>query len=1073
MTSTLVHLVICFRTRPCSAVFPHSAVFSHSSWNVFLMARSSQPARSSRPTRSSRKPRTERRVRTRRTLRLQVLDDRRVLAAITGAVYEDANDSMRQDSTEIGLVGRLVYVDQNDNGRIDATEPYSLTGQDGGFSIEGIADGDHSVRVFNGARSQVQTTPTFAVHLHDVLSQEDITAALPAVVHDAGLVTERTSPAVFAIGSTLQTIAADGTVGTPVDLGSDIISLDRVTEGGLIVFTDSDTVHRAFLVNDSLESIIPFTDSNLGPELNSGGVDDVANGVVVGELLETVAELYSVSDQSLTATSVNVPLDTVVTADSSPRTTDGPTRSILSSASQFNELAAVATPGLAISVWSNASASLLTTPILVGGGLEVVAFSDEAGLLVVRGEDDLTVHDIDNNLATLYTIADTGAGVDIDAARGLVVVTSPRATAPEDAGLRILDQETGSELANLVIDLSAVGDVATVALDAKLESVVVAGTTGLAQVNLRRPDAHRVTVTAGANPAAIEFGIRVVGENTAPNYANSPTLQSLEDTTLVRPAPLLLSGVIDAEGDGFVMLPGEAPDIGAAEISVDGGIQFVPPANFEGSVDVPVILTDGHDLIETIVTINVVGVPDAPTGIGPIAAVPENILIDGIVDVINVIDADLVNDHVIEIDDVRFEVINGELIFVGPGRLDFETEWTIPLILTVNDADAGSSEAYAATITVEDADDPVTDILLGNSTVLENRPGDTIGSLDIEDEDFEDIHSVTVDDDRFVYDLFAGELRLADGVSLDREASETIVVNVTASFKEDSFTKEFTLTVLDTPETPTGFLLTNANVLENLPAAVVGDLTIAGNPATNGHSLTVNDSRFIFDGSTLRLADGVMVQRTPGVDTEIQVEVTATPTLGGSPASETFIIQVLENELDFHNADFPEDVDGSGEVSALDALIIINYLNDFGTGPIGEGDPDRGYDVNGDGEVSPLDALLVINELNAQGGGTGSVGNEPNGENIPEGEPMPSPDSLPGLAPPVSPGQRSFADDGEPLEEVGGRIGSLSSKIVSPSLGDTADEIANAQINGDASDGESTIENTDEVFAAEDLDLLS
>lgn len=1032
------------------------------------MARSSQSARSSRPTRSSR---PERRVRTRRTLRLQVLDDRRVLAAITGAVYDDANDSMRQDSAEIGLVGRLVYVDQNDNGQIDATEPYSLTGDDGGFSIDGLANGDHVVRVFNGTQTQIQTNPNLAVHLHDVLAQEDITAALPAAVQDAGLATERTSPAVFAIGTTIQTIAADGTVSDPVDIGSDIISLNRVSGGGLIVFTDSDTDDRAFSVSDSLDSITPFTDSDLGPKLNSGGVDDVANGVVVGELSETVAELYSVSDESLTATSINVPVDTVVTGDSSPRATDGPTRSILSSASQFSDLAAVATPGLAISVWSNANATMLTTtPILVGGGLEVVAFSDEAGLLVVRGEDDLTVHDIDNNLATLYTIEDTGAGVDIDAARGLVVVTSPRAVATEEAGLQILDQETGNEIANLVIDLSAVGDVATVALDAKLESVVVAGTTGLAQVNLRRPDAHRVTISEGANPTSIKFGMRLIGENTGPTYANSPTLQTPEEVAILRPAPSLLSGVMDAEGDNFVILPGDAPDFGVADITVDGGITFAPPTNFEGSVEVPVILTDGQDTIETTIVIDVVGVPDAPTGVGAIDPVPENILIDGVIDVIDIIDADLVNDHVIEIDDARFEVINGELIFVGPGQLDFETEWTIPLILTVIDSDAGSSEDYAATITVDDADDPITDITPATATVLENRAGDVITSLEVVDEDIEQIHTVTVDDDRFFYDLFSGELSLVPGVSLDREAAETVVLNVTASFGDDSFTKAITLTVLDTPETPANFLLTDATVLENESAAVVGDLTIAGNPATNGHSLTVNDSRFVFDGSTLRLADGVTVQRTPGVDTEIQVEVTATPTLGGASASETFIIQVLENELEFHNADHPADVDGSGEVSALDALIIINYLNDFGTGPIGEGDPTRGYDVNADGEVSPLDALLVINELNAQGGGTGSVGNEPDGENTPEGEPMPAPGVGPELAPAVSPSQRAIVNDDAVAEDTEPEVASSSKKIVSKDLLDVADEMAAAQVNGEPM--ETATKSTDEVFASDDLDLL-
>jgi len=232
------------------------------------------------------------------------------------------------------------------------------------------------------------------------------------------------------------------------------------------------------------------------------------------------------------------------------------------------------------------------------------------------------------------------------------------------------------------------------------------------------------------------------------------------------------------------------------------------------------------------------------------------------------------------------------------------------------------------------------------------------------------------------------------------------------------------LTVLDVPETPTGFVLSNATVLERKEAAEIGDLTIADNPAANGHSLTTNDSRFIFEGSTLRLADGVTVERTPDVDTEIQIEVTATPTLGGSAATDTFVITVIENQLPFHNPDYPEDVNGDGDASALDALIIINFLNEFSPGPVGPGDPLLGYDVNADGQVTALDALLVINELNANGGGTGAVNNEPGGEPIAENQPAPPP------AP--SPTQRRIVADQSVLDNGSGdSIEATEDKLVS------------------------------------------
>ena len=57
-------------------------------------------------------------------------------------------------------------------------------------------------------------------------------------------------------------------------------------------------------------------------------------------------------------------------------------------------------------------------------------------------------------------------------------------------------------------------------------------------------------------------------------------------------------------------------------------------------------------------------------------------------------------------------------------------------------------------------------------------------------------------------------------------------------------------------------------------------------------------------------------------------------------------------------ANFPADVNGDEEVTPLDALIVINFLNrDSQT-------VDLKLDVNGDNVVTPLDALRVINYLN-------------------------------------------------------------------------------------------------------------
>ncbi|WP_372899631.1 dockerin type I domain-containing protein, partial [Stieleria sp.] len=66
-----------------------------------------------------------------------------------------------------------------------------------------------------------------------------------------------------------------------------------------------------------------------------------------------------------------------------------------------------------------------------------------------------------------------------------------------------------------------------------------------------------------------------------------------------------------------------------------------------------------------------------------------------------------------------------------------------------------------------------------------------------------------------------------------------------------------------------------------------------------------------------------------------------------------------------HNVFDAEDVNDDGEVSAVDALIIINSMNRNG----GD-DASRFTDVNNDGRRSVLDALRVINRLGRERNGT-------------------------------------------------------------------------------------------------------
>jgi len=83
-------------------------------------------------------------------------------------------------------------------------------------------------------------------------------------------------------------------------------------------------------------------------------------------------------------------------------------------------------------------------------------------------------------------------------------------------------------------------------------------------------------------------------------------------------------------------------------------------------------------------------------------------------------------------------------------------------------------------------------------------------------------------------------------------------------------------------------------------------------------------------------------------------------------APQTFKINIAKAHPG-HNAVLALDVNGDGGISPNDALLIINQINAFGSGPV---DPVAGVaapylDVSMDGYISPMDALAVINYLNS------------------------------------------------------------------------------------------------------------
>jgi hypothetical protein len=102
----------------------------------------------------------------RRALRQQPeqLEPRRLLATLSGVVFNDANDNAAKNTGEAGLSGWTVYSDLNANGVKDAGEPSAISSATGAYTITtNQSGGSHIVRIIQQSGWRV-TYPTSGAH---------------------------------------------------------------------------------------------------------------------------------------------------------------------------------------------------------------------------------------------------------------------------------------------------------------------------------------------------------------------------------------------------------------------------------------------------------------------------------------------------------------------------------------------------------------------------------------------------------------------------------------------------------------------------------------------------------------------------------------------------------------------------------------------------------------------------------------------------------------------------------------------------------------------------------------------
>ncbi len=180
----------------------------------------------------------------------------------------------------------------------------------------------------------------------------------------------------------------------------------------------------------------------------------------------------------------------------------------------------------------------------------------------------------------------------------------------------------------------------------------------------------------------------------------------------------------------------------------------------------------------------------------------------------------------------------------------------------------------------------------------------------------------------------------------------------------------------------TSDLVFTVTLSEASATSVAVDFATANDNATAGADYVQTTGRLTFAPGVTSLTVSVPVNgdtATEGNETfRLVLSNPAGATLGTATGTGTIVDDDAVATNPWKNPRNRFDIDDDGNVLPLDALIVINALNDGGSRPLAvppvpPNVPPPYLDPSGDDSLSPLDALLIINELNGQSAGAQAV----------------------------------------------------------------------------------------------------
>jgi len=898
----------------------------------------------------------------RRPLRLvlEPLEARRLLAGLNVSVFIDQDGSRSAGAADTVAARRVVFVDLNENGQQDLREAVAFTNERGVASFVDLAPGEYSVGIISSSRTQTQSFPVRVDELATNVAPSSSTLVASAdlaqvwAIDDAGrgqVISSLQMPAI-------STIELKGPVTASITVGGEAWLISRAA-------TDSPTAAPQTLTRLELG-----TGRQVASEIRGLEGRSIEQLVSTGNRI--VAKLQGPRGAELATLALVEGVPTLGRSAAFPSmvavagTPSGALAIIQSQAAVVDRPQVGVSPTLSILNGDNFSVRLSTVLPQAANDLAfsfdgklVIAALTSGGVLVMKNEAGMPpVARLAEASSPLLTQSRDGRIVTGNAGNSRQFIVWDTALWQPIGRTNISSGE------QRVAAVAAVWDAVIAASGDRMIATSAAGTFAS---QLSRATTARAQVPS-EGVGSVQLGVRVESANRAPS-ADPVAVALMEDTVV---GGQLRSQVIDANNDMLWFSLLSAPSHGRLELTPTGQWTFSPASNFNGIDHAVVRVFDGQSSSDVAMVLDVTPVNDAPEEMRvELHSVSENV--DGSqlgeLGYVTVFDADRGARYKFETSDSRFEVRHGRIYLASGTKLDFESEPQVNFeIIATEDAISGYQISTTATLTVADVNEPPTAVRIINGSVAENLAGAVIGKVQVDDPEGSEDFEFLVSDSRFI--VVGGYLMLRPGVELDYEGASSISLSLTIAGIQDEPSNDYSLSiaVLDVNDPPSEIQVKTRTVEENSAGAIFGEVMVNDQDG-DLYQYTVSDSRFEVVDGQLKLKDDAWLDKQK--DNSLLVTVTATSLTSGDTINSDFTVTVGAKKSPFQNPVEPRDVNGDGQITPIDALILINRLNSSGPGRLG-GSGARGgsgegpvwVDVNGDGIFSPLDVLIIINWLN-------------------------------------------------------------------------------------------------------------